>query len=376
MFLHNLKYEMLSSLRVKDITIWLILFPVALGMFFKIAFGNVYDKTTKFDTIPVAVVEEAEDQTLHSVLDSIESQDEPLLKVEYTDMEKAEELLRDGKIEGILTAGEKLSLTAADSNMRTTILSSFIKQYNSRQSIITDCMKKDPTRIQEVIDSFSEETDVLREIPLSSGNTNYMTDYFYNLIAMVALFGSITGLHITINNQANLSPLGARKCCSPAPKSISLAASLAGSYIVQTICMLFCVTFVRFGLKIDLGSHLLLVYLSAVLSGILGVSLGFFIGSVGFLKTNTKVAISTSVSLLLCFFSGLMIANMKVRVDEVCPLFNRINPAAVITNSLYYLNVYDNYDKFTVCIITMVITTVLLDVFGLLLTRRKKYASL
>ncbi|NLT09420.1 MAG: ABC transporter permease, partial [Ruminococcus sp.] len=82
------------------------------------------------------------------------------------------------------------------------------------------------------------------------------------------------------------------------------------------------------------------------------------------------------VSLLLCFFSGLMIANMKVRVDEVCPLFNRINPAAVITNSLYYLNVYDNYDKFTVCIITMVITTVLLDVFGLLLTRRKKYASL
>ena len=59
MFLHNLKYELLSSLRVKDILIWLILFPVALGTFFKIAFSNVYKETTKFDTIPVAVTDEA-----------------------------------------------------------------------------------------------------------------------------------------------------------------------------------------------------------------------------------------------------------------------------------------------------------------------------
>ena len=203
-----------------------------------------------------------------------------------------------------------------------------------------------------------------------------MTDYFYNLLAMVALFGSITGLHITINNQADLSQLGARKCCSPTPKSISLAASLTGSYIVHSICMLFSVTFVRFGLQIDMGSRLGLVYLTALLAGILGVSLGFFVGSVGFLSTSVKIAVSTAVSLILCFLSGLMIANMKVRIESICPWFNRINPAAVITNSFYYLNVYDDLSKYGVCMITMAVTALVFDILGILLTRRKKYASL
>ena len=376
MFLHNLKYELLSSLRVKDILIWLILFPVALGTFFKIAFSNDYNETTKFDTIPVAVTDEAQDQTLRSVLDSLQEQEEPLLDVTYADKEEAEKMLRDKKVNGIITADGKLSLTVAESDLRSSILSSFVKEYNSRQQIIKDCIMRDPSKAQDVIASFSEETASLREIPLSSGNTDYMTDYFYNLLAMVALFGSITGLHITINNQADLSQLGARKCCSPTPKSISLAASLTGSYIVHSICMLFSVTFVRFGLQIDMGSRLGLVYLTALLAGILGVSLGFFVGSVGFLSTSVKIAVSTAVSLILCFLSGLMIANMKVRIESICPWFNRINPAAVITNSFYYLNVYDDLSKYGVCMITMAVTALVFDILGILLTRRKKYASL
>lgn len=56
MFWHNLKYEVLSGLRVKDVLFWLILFPIVLATFFKIAFGSIYEKTTLFSTIPMAVV--------------------------------------------------------------------------------------------------------------------------------------------------------------------------------------------------------------------------------------------------------------------------------------------------------------------------------
>ena len=76
MFWHNLKYEVLSGLRVKDVLFWLILFPIVLATFFKIAFGSIYEKTTLFSTIPLAVVETTEQPVLHTVLDNLESEKE------------------------------------------------------------------------------------------------------------------------------------------------------------------------------------------------------------------------------------------------------------------------------------------------------------
>ena len=41
MFWHNFKYEILTHLRVKMVIIWLVIYPIALGTFFKVAFGNL-----------------------------------------------------------------------------------------------------------------------------------------------------------------------------------------------------------------------------------------------------------------------------------------------------------------------------------------------
>lgn len=56
MFRHNFKYDILTSLRVREIIIWLIIYPIALGTFFKVAFGNIYDNDIKFTTVKTAVV--------------------------------------------------------------------------------------------------------------------------------------------------------------------------------------------------------------------------------------------------------------------------------------------------------------------------------
>ncbi len=60
MFLHNLKYEFLTCIRAKTLILWLILFPIILGTFFKIAFGSLYENTTVFAAVPIAVVEESQ----------------------------------------------------------------------------------------------------------------------------------------------------------------------------------------------------------------------------------------------------------------------------------------------------------------------------
>ena len=377
MFLHILKYELKGGLRSKDLIIWLILFPILLGTVFKVGFGSIYEQTEKFSSIPVAVVEESENPAFRQVLENIQSADKPFLKVSFVDKEKAEKLLDDGDAEGIIFSGEELRLTVKEKGLRETMLKSFIEQYSVREKIAMDAINTAPEKAQEVISALTSETvSSCTEIPVTQGNPDVYAQYFYNLIAMVAIFGCITGMTVTVRRQADLSALGARSCCSPVPKSISVLASLAGSFVLQTVCMLICVTFLAFVLKVDFGDRLWLVYPTAVLGGILGVSFGFFVGSVAHVSEKVKTAILMTTSMLLCFLSGLMMGNMKSVVAEKAPWFNNINPVAVISDSFYCLNIYEDYDRYLTKLITMAVTTVVFITLGILLARRKKYASI
>lgn len=322
MFWHNLKYEVLSGLRVKDVLFWLILFPIVLATFFKIAFGSIYEKTTLFSTIPMAVVETTEQPVLHTVLDNLESEKEPLFAVTYTDEQTA------------------------------------------------------PERMEAVIAALNDTVVGNQKIAMTSGNPDATTNYFYNLLAMVAMFGSLTGMHIAINGQGNLSALGARKCCSPTPKLVSLLASLVGSYILQTVCMSIAVTYLVFVLKVQFVGNIGLIYLSAILSGLFGVSLGFSIGSFGTLQQGAKVGIAMTFSMLSCFCSGLMASGIRPYLAEHVPLFHSINPASLICDLFYCLNMDGNYQRYLVKLGTILGMSVLCTMIGFLLTRRRKYASL
>ncbi|WP_303823000.1 ABC transporter permease [Ruminococcus flavefaciens] len=377
MFLHILKYELKGGLRSKDLIIWLILFPILLGTVFKVGFGSIYEQTEKFSSIPVAVVEESENPAFRQVLENIQSADKPFLKVSFVDKEKAEKLLDDGDAEGIIFSGEELRLTVKEKGLRETMLKSFIEQYSVREKIAMDAINTAPEKAQEVISALTSETvSSCTEIPVTQGNPDVYAQYFYNLIAMVAIFGCITGMTVTVRRQADLSALGARSCCSPVPKSISVLASLAGSFVLQTVCMLICVTFLAFVLKVDFGDRLWLVYPTAVLGGILGVSFGFFVGSVARVSEKVKTAILMTTSMLLCFLSGLMMGNMKSVVAEKAPWFNNINPVAVISDSFYCLNIYEDYDRYITKLITMFVITAIFIILGILSSRRKKYASI
>lgn len=376
MFWHNLKYEVLSGLRVKEVLFWLILFPIVLGTLFKVAFSNIYQEDTLFSTVPVAVVETTQQPMLHTVLDSLESNEEPLFSVTYTDEETALSLLEKKEIDGILYAGDTLSLSVAGNGVEQTIIKSFAEQYHLQETIIRQTIQTAPEKTEAVIAALNNTIVGNQKISMTTGNTDYTTNYFYNLLAMVAMFGSITGLHIAIAQQGNLSPLGARKCCSPTPKSISLIAGLIGSYILQSICMVITVTYLVVVLKINFVGSLPLIYLSAIVSGILGVSLGFMVGSFGRLQENAKTGIAMTVSMLSCFCSGLMASNIRPYLAEHIPFFHSINPASLISDLFYCLNLYSDYQQYFYKLATILVMAVVFTAIGFLLTRRRKYASL
>jgi len=376
MFLHNFLYEIKSSLRVRDLIFWLILFPMILGTFFKIAFGDLYEKQTKVSAIPTAIVETEQNEIFRSVVESVSKGDEPLLRAEYLSEEEALKKLGNDEIKGIIYTGDTITLTVAGDGVEQSVLKLFIEQYMTREKVITDTLASEPSKTQAVIAALSEEINTSEEAKLTEGNLDFYIQYFYNLIGMVAMYGSVTGLHVAIGQQANLSELGARKNCSATPKSVGILASLAGTWVVQSICMIICVSFTAFVLKVDYGDRLPFVYVAAVCGGILGVSFGFFIGSVGKMKQGAKVGICMSVSMALCFLSGLMVGNMKPIMAEKAPWFNNINPAALVTDSISALNLYSGYRVFITKVVTMLVISLIFYVLGLLMVRRRKYASL
>ena len=71
-----------------------------------------------------------------------------------------------------------------------------------------------------------------------------------------------------------------------------------------------------------------------------------------------------------------MVVDMYARVEAACPIINRINPAALISNCFYSLNIYDTYTKYTTNIITLLIISAVFCIGGFLISRREKYASL
>lgn len=356
---------------------WLMLFPIVLGTLFKVAFGSIYEKNDLFSAIPVAVVKTAENPIYDGVLAALTEGDDAALSVTFVNDEEAKKLLFDGKADGILYLGEKAELSVAGSGMSQTILKEITARIGVYETVLADATATmDPGKIEASLRALSAEINACREVPFTEGNPNVYVQFFYNLIGMVAICGSMSGLHVATNNQANQSALGARKNISPTPKWINLSADLTGSLVSQAVCMVMSVTFIRFILRIDLGRNLPLLYAAAILSGCLGVTLGFFIGSIGRLKHEAKSAISLSVSLFLCFLSGLMVGNMKAILAEKAPWVNKINPVAVMSDSYYCLNMYSDYRRFLEKIVVMLIYVAVFTVLGILFTRRKKYASI
>lgn len=376
MFFHNFKYSLKNAFRQKEFLFWILAFPIILGTFFYVAFNSMYEKESMFNKIPVAIVENTENTAFKEVIKELSSGEDAMFDSKFTDSQTALDMLKTNDISGIINVDSELSLTVSNDGIKQTIIKSFLDQYQIRESIIMETVNNNPQNVQSVIDAMSQEINCNESLSLSNGNMDTYIQYFYNLIAMAAFFGSISGLYIAINNQGNLSAIAARKCISPTNKLTSITASLLASFVAQVVCVSIGITYILFILKVDMGDKIPMVYLSGAVGSLTGVTMGFFIGSFGRLNQNVKMAISMSVTMLSCFLSGLMIGNMKSVIEMYVPIVNRINPAALISDLFYCLNIYNDYRRYTEKFVTLLILSVVFTIGGFLLTRRKKYASL
>ena len=353
-------------------------FPLILGTLFYFGFGNLMGgKDNEFAPIKVAVVTEQENATFMEVLNSISSSDDPLLDITNSDNDEAAlELLKDEKVDGIIYVNSKPHLTVASNDLNPTIIQSFLNQYLAQASVIEDTIKNHPQNIQKVIDSLSEDIDYNTEVSITNADFDPYIQYFYALIAMSCMYSSLAGVYCISDMQANQSAIGMRREASPQHKLVAILSDFLATVTIQFANQLILLFYINVILNISFGSKIPFVIITCLVGCIIGTSLGVFIGAIFRKGLSIQISIVSGVSMFFSFFSGLMVENMKSIVEHACPIFNRLNPAALITDSLYSLNMYDTYTRFTNDMLIMLAMAAVLCVLSYLAVRRSRYASL
>lgn len=382
MFFHIFKYRIKTIFHTKEEVFWILIFPILLGTCFFAAFSNISSSTENFETIDVAIVLDA-DETTKYIFDAMSDKntssenETALLHITYCDISKATDLLNSNDITGIISfTNNTPELTVVEESINASILKEILDKYIQVSSILQKLGSSDPVQIQKTIQSVMSDNSFITTKKLTDGNTDMFTDYFYSLIAMTCLFGALSGQSCATQMKANLSSLGMRKNLAPVNRGTIIAADFLATYLLQVIANIILIIYLNYILKVNLGGSFPLILLTAITGSLIGVSSGIFIGSIPKLSENIKMAINIALALFGSFLSGLMFGGLKYVIEEKIPIINRLNPATVITDALYSLNIYDTYDRYITCMITLVIYCVIFCSASYFITRRESYASL
>ncbi len=369
---HLIKYRLLQFLREKSTMFWSLAFPLILSTFFYFSFGeHAYDDA--FAEIPVALAEtgKAADDSFSRVIGSL---DGSLLSVRQTDEKEALRLLEEGKVEGVFYDTEKLVVGA--SGTRASILGSVLTSYQEQAGILADIGREHPERLEQAAVSLLRQDDLMEEGAAGGQSLDLSLSFFFAAIAMAAMYGCFPGLQSVAETRANLSALGARQCISPVHRMKRILAGSLVTYAAEFLNVVIVLCYIRYVLGVDLGGSMAGMLVICLLGSMTGVSLGVIVGCGSRKSQELKTGILIGVSMVSCFLGGLMSPDIRTMTEEYFPLLNHVNPATLISNAMYCLNVYHDRGHLIQNLGTLGVMSAVLVILAFLLVRRERYESL
>ncbi|MCI9585867.1 MAG: ABC transporter permease [Bacilli bacterium] len=390
MFWHNFKYSLKVLFKSKVLIFWTFAFPILMGIFFNLAFSDI-ENSEKLDVIDIAVVKSDEfDKNIifKEAFESLSDSDDKLFDIDYTNLDKAKQLLEDDKITGYLVFNDDINIVVSSSGINETILKYVVNEISSNAEMINTLAANDINNeiekgnyninYEEIYAGayalVSKDTAKLHNI--SNKNLSYTMIEYYTLIAMACLYGGILSMYIINYKLANMNSVGKRTAISPVHRGQMLVSSLLASYVVQLICVAILFVFTIFVLNVDYGDNLPMIILLALAGSLAGLSLGVIVATLIKANENAKTGILIAITMLGCFLSGMMGITMKYIVDTNVPLVNMINPASMITDGFYALYYYSTLDRFIFDIVSLLVFSILLIFISYFGLRRQKYDSI
>ena len=375
MFWHNFKYAMHTTLKNKTTLIWTLLFPVALTTFMYMAFGNLFEEKL-LDVIPVAVVIEEENEAFETTLEELsEDGENKMLEVTYTEEEDALEQLKQEEVQAIIYVAENIRLKVLGNSYEATVVKTIVEEFDKINEVVKDIAMTNPQAIEKTLENLTADTSYFTKVKTSDGNQDVYTNYFYAIFAMSCMFASFISCEKIQKIQANVSPLGMRRCLSPNNKMITILAEYVAMLIVQFVIELITLAYAM-ALGVNFGDKYLQIAVILFFGSCVGISFGVITGSLTRFSKSTKEGICVAVSMALAVMSDLVAGGIKYSIEQHAPIINRLNPSALIVDSFYALNIYDTHDRYLQNITILGGMSVGLIVISFLILRRNKYASL
>ena len=386
MFIRDFLYTIKILMRAKVSLFWTLVFPILLATFMYMAFGNIYEQDEMFRNIKVAVVTEDESANgLNYMLDALSDGDDALLSVARMSESDAEKLLADEEVEGIIYT-DNVKLTVAESSVNASILETVLSEYKQYEHALKD-IYKDGIGLQQymagtsggddmsnLVEKLSEQRSYYTEKASTEGSQNVYNNYFYAIFAMSCLFASLSSIGMMNNLQANVSATGKRKNVSPQRKMTFVLAEFAALLLIHFVVEV--ISFIYMScIGVDFGDRVWEILLTLFVGCFIGLAIGVIVGAISKLAEGTKIGIVIGISMVMSILSDLCMNGIKYEIQQHAPIINKLNPAALISDSFYALNVYSDHQVFTENIVIMTIEAMVLITVGILMVRRNRYAS-
>ena len=345
----NIIYQGKNMFRDTSFTFWGLMYPIILAGFFYIAFSGITD--FQLENINVGV---GEGSQIVSILENID-----VVNIVIVPKDKVEESLKDGSIDGFMK--DDLNIVVMESGLNQTIIKGIADQI-----LQTFSLGKSIENLDFNIDYLTGKNQ----------QANGILVIFYSLIAMVSTYGVFAGIETVILSQANLSPIGARINITPIKKSTLLISGMIIGLLINMSANILLLVFLQYILKLKLISNLFYTGIFILLGNLFGISLGLFIGSSNKKSPGVKTMYSIMITMFLSFLSGLMNAEIKILIDQKAPLLSKYNPIAIVSNSLYRINLLEVTSNLTVGMLILLVYSIILIGISFLFLRRSQYDSI
>ena len=370
MFLHVFCYQLKNLFRKKYIIGWNLLFPLVLATAFYIGFGHMvtkdpnafqtiaagYAEVQSVSGIPEEGTESGNAEIFLKILEQLQTEGGKNMidLTRYHSEKEAREALLDGQIEGYyLNEGGTLSLHIREEGVNSTILSQILKQYRSACTMAEQVAEDHPSRLLQTIAGLSVNRRYLEEYTPGRQISPYL-QFFFALLAMSSMYASWIATAMMESMCANLSECGKRFESSGAGRFPSILAGALAGTTFQIVSNAITVLYVEYVLRISFQAPFPEIMMIMGLGSAVGI--GF--------------------SMVSSFLSGLMMGQMKQLVENAVPVLNRINPAAVFTDSLYVLASYGKNRQYWLDVLSMVGMVIVTLSISAVILRRRRYASI
>lgn len=379
MFGHLYYFRLKRLCKARSVVFWTAIFPILLGtMFFFALYNATSSSEESFSPIPTAVYNTGNypyNEAFTTFVKDVSGKDNHYITIRYVNSrQEGAELVKQGKVDGLITADNKISLTVAENGFNQTILKALLDTYQQTEDYYTDAAKHHPEAIALVQKAVQTASDYTKNVSFQGKNLNNNIGYFYSLLAMCVLYGSIFAQINAMEIQPDFDIKAARRLSAPTNPGLLVITDFLSALTIQIIIYMIVIFYLTKILGVDFGGNTTTLLITGIAGCTAGSGWGYFVGIVIKGSERIKSAVIISSVLFSSFLSGLMIGSMKVLLMERAPIVNFINPATLITDAFYYSGIFHNTAEFTRCILTLFIISAVLCLGSYVTIRRKRYA--